>query len=329
MAAQWYSALHYRLYGPNGPKAALGCVHVGMGRLADGLAHWFIVINLPMKHLQPKHLALPGAATLLFFVLTWPVWQWLWGEWMGNEYYSHGILIVPVALYLAIQRLRLDKQLRQNAAQGHTWGVVLLAVAIGAFLWFLNQKAYYLAAFAMIGVIGGLVWALGGTLLFRKLLFPIAYLLLMVPLPFIDRITLPLALFTGVCAGGLVRLLGLDVTIIGNAVRLPNADLVIGAQCSGVNSLIALTALMTLAAYVLNGPLWGRLLLVLFSVPLAILGNILRVASLLFVARSMGAQAAFIFYHDYSGLLFFLLVFLLMFPLTRLLQARTLRVDVI
>lgn len=282
-----------------------------------------------MKHLQLKDLVLPGAATLLFFALTWPVWRWLWGEWLGNEYYSHGILILPVALYLAIQRIRLDKQLRQATPQGHSWGIVLLGVALGAFLWFFNQKAYYLAAFAMIGLIGGLVWALGGTMLFRKLLFPIAYLLLMVPLPFIDRITLPLALFTGVCAGGLVRLLGLDVTIIGNAVRLPNADLVIGAQCSGVNSLIALTALMTLAAYVLNGPLWGRLLLVLFSVPLAILGNILRVASLLFVARSMGAQAAFVFYHDYSGLLFFLLVFLLMFPLTRLLHARTLRLDVI
>lgn len=282
-----------------------------------------------MKHLQRKNLALPGVATLLFLALTWPVWRWLWGEWMGNEYYSHGILILPVALFLAVQRLRLDKQLRQETPQGHMPGILLLAVALGAFVWFLNQKAYYLAAFAMVTMVGGLVWALGGTLLFRKLLFPIGYLLLMIPLPFLDRITLPLALFTGVCAGGLVRLVGLDVTIVGTAVRLPNADLVIGAQCSGVNSLIALTALMTLAAYVLNGPLWGRFVLVLLSVPLAMLGNILRVASLLFVARSMGAQAAFVYYHDYSGIFFFLLVFLLMFPLTRLLQARTLRLDVI
>lgn len=282
-----------------------------------------------MKHLQLKNLVLPVVATLLFVALTWPIWRWLWGEWMGNEYYSHGVLILPVALFLAFQRLRLDKQGRQDPPQGHTIGIVLLGAALVAFIWFLNQKAYYLAAFAMIAMAGGLVWALGGTALLRKLLFPIGYLLLMIPLPFIDRITLPLALFTGVCAGGLVRLLGLDVNIIGNAVQLPNADLVIGAQCSGINSLIALTALMTLAAYVLNGPLWGRLALVLLSIPLAMLGNILRVASLLFVARSMGAQAAFVFYHDYSGLLFFLLVFLLMFPLTRLLQAHTLRLDVI
>ncbi len=98
------------------------------------------------------------------------------------------------------------------------------------------------------------MWTIGGDSVAKRLIFPVAYLVLMVPLPFIDRYTLPLAMFTGVCSGGLARILGLDVEIIGNAVKLPNADLVIGAQCSGVNSLIALTALMVLAAYVVDGP---------------------------------------------------------------------------
>jgi exosortase len=282
-----------------------------------------------MSPLQPKVLALPFVASLLLISLTWPVWRWLWGEWIGNEYYGHGILILPVALFLVIQRLRLDKQIQPAAMLGNNFGILLLGASLVSFVWLLNQKAYYLAAFAMLFMGAGMIWALGGVNLLRKVLFPLSYLALMIPLPFIDRITLPLALFTGVCAGGLARLLGNNVTIIGNAVSLPNAELVIGAQCSGINSLIALMALMVLAAYLLNGPLWGRLLLVLLSIPLAMLGNILRVTSLLFVARTLGAQAAFTFYHDYSGLLFFILVFLLMFPLTRLLQARTLRLDVI
>lgn len=282
-----------------------------------------------MSHLQPKTLALPVIATLLFVTLTWPIWRWLWSEWMSNEYYSHGILILPVALFLAVQRLRLDKQTHQSTPSGNNLGILLLGGALITFIWLLNQRAYYLAAFAMVLMGAGIIWALGGTGLLRKVLFPLGYLVLMIPLPFIDRITLPLALFTGVCAGGLVRFLGLDVAIVGNAVSLPNAELVIGAQCSGINSLIALSALMTLTAYILSGPLWGRLGLVLLAIPLAMLGNILRVASLLFVARTMGAQAAFVFYHDYSGLAFFLLVFLLMYPLTRLLQTRTLRLDVI
>jgi exosortase len=272
---------------------------------------------------------LPALAALICALLTWPVWQWLWGEWMGNSYYSHGLLIPLVALFLAIQRLRNDATLARPWQRNGNSGLLLTAASLGLFLYCLNNRAYYLAAFAVVGLIASLVWTFAGFYVLRKLCFPIAYLVLMIPLPFVEAATLPLALFTAVCAGGLVHFLGVDVTIVGNAVTLPNADLVIGAQCSGINSLIALTALLVLAAYLLDGPLWGRYVLVFMAIPLAMLGNILRVASLLVVARAYGANAAFTFYHDYSGVVFFLGVLLLMFPLTRLLQARSFRLEVI
>jgi exosortase len=282
-----------------------------------------------MKRSHLPSFVIPIFATLLFALLTWPIWHWLYGEWLGNDYYSHGLLIGPVALFLAVQRIRNDPSFRWQAGQGSNVALLFLAASLLIFLYFLNIKAYYLAAFATVSMIASLVWAFSGWAVLQKLLFPIGYLLLMIPLPFIERSTLPLAMFTGVCSGALVRFFGLAVTIVGNAVTLPNANLVIGAQCSGVNSLIALTALMVLAAYLLQGPWWGRVALVAFAVPLAMLGNILRVASLLVVARFYGADTAFTYYHDYSGLVFFLLIFLLMFPLTRLLQTHTLRLDVI
>jgi exosortase len=280
-----------------------------------------------MKRISLQSLALPALVVVSFALLTAPIWRWLWGEWLGNDYYSHGLLIPLVSGFLVVQRLRNDPTI-PPATPGNG-GLLLVVITLGLMLLALYNRAFYLAAFAMVGLIGALVWSFAGWGLVRRLAFPIGYLLLMVPLPFVDRITLPLALFTGVCAGGIVRLLGLDVTIIGNAVTLPNAEMVIGAQCSGINSMIALTALMTLAAYLLDGPLWGRLTLVLMAVPLAILGNIARVASLLFVARAYGADAAFTYYHDYSGIFFFIGVIALMFPLTRLLQARTFRMEVI
>lgn len=127
-------------------------------------------------------------------------------------------------------------------AKGDSRGLLLLAINLGLYLYFVNNKAYYLAAFAMIGLLVGLIWVFGGLPVVRKLVFPLGYLVLMVPLPFVERATRPLALFTGVCSGALVKFLGLDITIVGNAITLPNANLVIGAQCSGVNSIIALTA---------------------------------------------------------------------------------------
>lgn len=136
-------------------------------------------------------------------------------------------------------------------------------------------------------------------------------------------------LLTGITSVWLVRLFGVEVTVIGNAVTLPNADLVIGAQCSGINSMLALVALNALVAYSVHGPGWGRAALVGLAVPLAMAGNILRVAALLVVARAWGAEAAFRFYHDYSGIAFFLVALLLLLPLAQLLQCKSLRHEVL
>ncbi|HXF61492.1 MAG TPA: exosortase/archaeosortase family protein [Caldilineaceae bacterium] len=286
-------------------------------------------MNLSTRRAALRDVLVPGLALVVFAVLTWPVWQWLWREWMGNEYYSHGILIPPVSLYLAYQRFRNDPRLLWTPGHGSNLGVGVTAAGVALYLFFLNNRAFYLAAFAMILLLGGMVWTFGGDNVARRLFFPITYLALMAPLPFIDRYTLDLAMFTGVCSSGIARFLGLDVQIVGNAVTLPNADLVIGAQCSGVNSLIALTALLTLVAYLVEGPWWSRVALVVLAAPLALLGNILRVTSLLFVARAWGAQAAFTFYHDYSGIGFFILVLILLLPITRLLRCSRLRPEVI
>jgi len=283
--------------------------------------------HAPLSRMQLIWLPLMSAAG--FVALTWPVWRWLWSEWMANDYYSHGILIAPVALFLAVQRFRNDDQLVYPSGGGHVYGLALTALALLAYVFMLQSRALYLAAFAMIALLAGLVWTFGGSNVLRRLLFPLGYLLLMVPLPAWDRITLPLALFTGVCSGGLVQFLGLDVTITGNAITLPNANLEIGAQCSGVNSLIALTSLLVLVAYLWNGPTWSRVALVLLALPLAVLGNILRVATLLYVARVWGAEAAFTYYHDYSGIFFFIGVLLVLYPLIRLLRFGQLRYDVI
>lgn len=276
-----------------------------------------------------QQLMLPIIAAAILALLSWPVWRWLWQEWMGNEYYSHGVLIPAVALFLVVQRMRNDKSFSWQWDVNNISCLLLFALGLIAFLYFVNFKTYYLASFVLIALIGTLIWAFGGKIAASKLVFPIAYLAFMIPLPFIERSTLPLALFTGVCSSGLVQLLGVNLNVVGNAITLPNANLVIGAQCSGINSLIALTALTALAAYILEGPLWAKILLTLLAIPLALISNILRVSSLIFVARWYGADSAFTFYHDYSGPIFFIVVLLLLYPLTKILRFRNLRLDVI
>jgi exosortase len=268
-------------------------------------------------------LAFVAPLSLAFLGLTWPVWRWLWGEWWSNDYYSHGLLIVPVSAYLAWRRWPTKK------LSGDNRGLVLMACGVVLCLFFVADKALYLAALAMPATLAGLVWTFGGLRLLQSLAFPLGFLTSMVPLPFVERATLPLALWIGTCSSSLLHWLGLDVAMTGVAVRLPNTELVIGAQCSGVNSIISLLTLSVLVAYALHGPLWGRLTLIGAAIPLALLSNVLRVANLLFVARYLGARAAFRFYHDYSGPIFFGIALLFFIPLTRLLQCKAIRFEVL
>ncbi len=258
---------------------------------------------------------------LLYLLLGGPVWPWLWGEWLNNSYYSHGLLLAPVALYLVGWQLW---QQQPQPGKGQSRGIVVLALAILVYSLALSQRAYYVAAIALVGVLAGLVWSLWGGAMVRRLALPFCLLGLTVPLPLVEAATLPMALWTGNYAARLARLFGLELTVVGNAILLPNAELVVGAQCSGMNSLISLFSLTVLLAYLVKGSWWGRGTLVLMTFPLAVLGNLLRVANLLFVARYWGADASFVFYHDVSGPLFFLVMMLILYPLTRWLQCHQL-----
>lgn len=273
---------------------------------------------------QIFQLATPALAVALLATIAWPVLAWLGNEWRHNDYYSHGPLVALVSAYL-LWRLR-PPALPENANDSR--GLGLVAAGMALLVYFMISGAFYLAALAVIIILAGLVWAFWGSKLLRRLAFPLFFLALAVPLPIVERVTLPLALFTGVCSTGLVHWLGVNATVSGNAVTLPASTLVIGAQCSGVNSIMALLALTTLGAYSLQGPWWGRLVLVALAVPLALLGNILRVAGLLWVARHFGTQAGFDFYHTWSGPVFFAGVCLLFIPLLNFLQCKTLRSEI-
>ena len=191
----------------------------------------------------------------LALVLSWPALRWLWGEWLASPYYGHGLLVLPLSVYLGWRRI--DSYRSADTLTGESRGLLLLLLSVSAFLFLLDFRIYYLACFATIGMIAGLVWTFWGFGALSQLVFPFAFLALAVPLPFVERATLPLALWMGSCSTSLASWAGLDLIVNGNAISLPNAELIIGPQCSGMSSIIALTAMTSLLAYLLTGPVWG------------------------------------------------------------------------
>jgi len=299
---------------------------------------------------------------VLLLALAFPTLRWLSNQWLSNDYYSHGWLVLPVSAFLAWRQWpRLEHEKDENTSElerdenikrpfvlsplsrsnlsplsrsnlSPLWrsnvGLIPLSLGLAGYLIALLNKAHFLAAIALIVLLAGLVWFFLGTPALRRLAFPIGFLIFMVPLPFVERASLPLQLLTGSCSTALARVVGVEATVRGAQVTLPNVDLVVGAQCSGLRSIVALFTLVAIFVYVLQGPWWGRLLLVLSAIPVAILGNVVRVASLLWVADTWGAGAGMTYYHDYSGIVFFLFAFALLLLLSRVFQCREIRADI-
>ncbi len=262
-----------------------------------------------------------GLIFLLAAMLLAPVGRWLAGEWWSNDYYSHGVLVPLVSGFFA---WRIIPRLTRRPDNSGLWLVALATLAyVGAFY----QRAFHVAALAMILMLAGAVWTYWGWSGLKKMAFSLAFLIFMIPFPFVEASSLPLSLLTGQIATRIMQFAGLDVTVQGAAVTLPNANLVVGAQCSGVRSIITLFALAAVFAYIVQGNLLRKALLFLSVIPIAVLGNIFRVSSLLWVADQWGVEAGFTYYHDYSGFVFFAISFALLILLAQLLGCSKIRND--
>jgi exosortase len=262
-----------------------------------------------------------GLVLLLAAILLAPVGRWLAGEWWSNDYYSHGVLAPLVSLFFA---WRILPRLARRPDNRGLWLVGLGTLIYVAALY---QRVFHIAALAMLLLLAGIVWVYWGGSGLKKMAFPLGFLIFMIPFPFVEASSLPLSLLTGQIATRLMQIAGLDVTVQGAAVTLPHANLVVGAQCSGVRSIVALSALAAVFAYIVEGSWLRKLLLFLSVLPIAILGNILRVSSLLGVANRWGAEAGFTFYHNYSGFVFFGAALALFILFARMLGCSRIRND--
>jgi len=264
----------------------------------------------------------PLLSGLAWLLVGYPVLRWLWIQWFSNDYYSHGVLVFPVALFLFWRLWP-----RQTPWEGSDLGLIALGGTVVLYVWASGQHAEYLAAAAWIAMGAALVWGLAGLATLRRVWFPFLFALLAVPLPFVEAASLPLSQVTGTWSALIVRALGVPVIINGSQITLPNANLVVGAQCSGLRSMVSLFTLSALFAFIVSGPLWGRVILLLSALPVALVGNLARVISLLVVAYRWGPDVGFTFYHDYSGYVFFITAFGVLVLLARGVRCGDIRSD--
>jgi exosortase len=154
-------------------------------------------------------------------------------------------------------------------------------------------------------------------------LFPLAFLVLMIPLPGIvfNSIAFPLQLLAAQASSVALEAVGVPVFREGNVMHLAAAQLDVEEACSGIRSLLSLTALGVLYGHLAFSTWLPRVLLLLLVVPIAIAANVLRVFTAGLLAHHVSVDTALGVFHTAGGWSVFLIAAALMFGVSRVMRA--------
>lgn len=270
--------------------------------------------------------AAAAAAIAGFAVLYRHVLVKLVHDWATDDNYSHGFLIVPIALYFVWERRR---RLLDTPASPAALGWLLVAASLLVLAMGQLGAELFLTRISIVGVVAGSVLFVGGWRHLRILAFPIAFLFLMIPLPAIifNQIAFPLQLLASRVGETSMSLLGIPVLREGNVIVLANTSLEVAEACSGIRSLISLLTLGIVYGYFVDRRATMRTVLALTTIPIAVVANGIRVAGTGIAAHYYGPEAAQGFLHEFSGWLVFVVSFSFLFGaqklLVRMFPART------
>lgn len=241
----------------------------------------------------------------------------LFVDYWNDPNYSHGFLIPIVTAYLIWQ-------MRESLGKLEPTGI--------RFGWLLSCAASLLTVYgATTGVefalrVSFLLWFYGAVIVlfglpaWRAVLFPMALLLFMLPLPYIvyDQIAFPLKLLASNVATSILTLVGIPVFREGNIITLPTMVLEVADACSGIRSLVSLLFIATLVVYMANRKWYVRTVVVLLAIPIAVVSNAFRVFGTGVLVGIGYQKAAEGFFHTFSGWLVFVIGVLMIFSLSKL-----------
>ena len=212
----------------------------------------------------------------MLFLLYLPVLLGLIRQWSTDANYSHGFFVPLLTGYL-IWRKRRD--LAFAPIHPSSAGTVCVLLSVGLlFLGTLGAELFLQRISLWLMIVGLLLYFLGWPKL-RIMLFPILFLLFMIPLPAIiyNEIVFPLQLLTSRFATGCLQIANVvPVTREGNLLVLPNSTLDVAEACSGIRSLISLLAFSFGYGYLVEPNLLIRAAVAVATIPVAILSNAAR-----------------------------------------------------
>lgn len=252
-----------------------------------------------------------GFLSILVLVLYFPEIISMVSDWLYKKEYSHGFLIPFISGYIIWTK---RDALRDSAAMPDLKGIFILFMGIALLM--LGHVAFepFTRRFSFIITILGLIYLLCGSRILKILLFPLGYLIFMIPLPYviIKSIAVSLRLISAKVTYTILKFSGIPIWQEGANLELPNISLEVADLCTGILSIVAITALSVLYAYFTQRNLVSRLALVLVSIPIAIFSNMLRLIITVGLAYFYGEKILGDVIHQFHGTVNFLITIFLL-----------------
>lgn len=235
----------------------------------------------------------------------------------------HGPLVLATAIWLIWRRW---DEIKREAQPGSL--MVTLALLLPAMIIYVFGRSFNFLVIEVAALLLGLLavaYHFVGHRVLMKLWFPLVYMLFLIPLPgwLLDTATQPLKTLVSDLVTGMLSEVGYPITQVGVTLYIAQYQLLVEDACSGLNSIISLTAVGLFYIYVLHNASWRyALILLAFVLPIAIAANVVRVVILVLITYYLGNDMAQGYLHDFAGIVTFvsalLFIFLLDWVLTPL-----------
>ncbi|MBU2883713.1 exosortase [Psychrosphaera sp. B3R10] len=238
--------------------------------------------------------------------------------WTTSETYSHGILIIPMSIYLIWQRC---KYLQLPATKPNLIGLV--AILFFGFMWLCGNlvKINLISHFSIVALVPSYVLFRFGFTILNQFKGPLLFLFFAVP--FGDFLIPHLQQITAVISVWLVNLIGIPVYNDGLYISIPNANFLVAEACSGIRFLISSFTLGIFFALLAITDVKKRWFFILLSFIFPILANGMRVFIIVVIGYYVSVEAATGFDHLVYGWIFFSFVLLSLFYIGSRLQDKS------
>ena len=274
-------------------------------RLSSGMPRWQGIVLLLLT------------AWLYATILTRLFLQWVGPAHDPN--FEHGIFVPLFALFVLWQ----DRERLKAIPSAPSWaGLPLFILSLLTLVLGVLGAENFLSRVSLLILLAGMILLFRGWEFFRAVLFPWAFLILMIPLPniIVQPVTFPLQLFAARVSTEMLRLVGVPVLREGNMIMLARLPLDVAEACSGIRSLLTLVTLAIIYGYLLETRIWVRVLLVFCAVPIAVAANSFRVFGTGLLVQFWDPDKAEGFFHTFQGLVIFAVALVLLFAVHRVIS---------